>query len=84
MAKFLKAIASLLILIAVMSQNCTEKQPFPKFIGGNIGDTFIDQIDVSGDLIAFAGYTCDSGLTNFSSSIITKFPIFGVIEMLTP
>ena len=37
---------------------------FPKIFGGSSGDTYVNQIDVFDDNLAFAGRTLDSSLTS--------------------
>lgn len=54
------AVSALLLMIVTMVLNAPcDEMSFPKFIGGLIGDTFINQIDVSEstDAIAAVGKT---------------------------
>ena len=39
---------------------------FPKIFGGSLGQTYIGQIDVFDDYLAFYGRTFDSSLTSFN------------------
>jgi hypothetical protein len=45
---------------------------FPKFFGGGTGDTFINQIDLFNDYLAFGGHTFDNQITGLTST--SQFP----------
>ena len=42
---------------------------FPKIFGGSLNDTFVGQIDVFDDYLAFYGITYDLSLTSFNNQI---------------
>jgi hypothetical protein len=60
-------ITTIHVAITFTSSAAVPCNSFPKIFGGSSGFTFVNQIDVFDDYLAFAGGTIDSGLTQTSS-----------------
>jgi hypothetical protein len=58
----------LILLLFIHQSDTTSCNSFPKIFGGSYGSTYLNQIDVYNDYLAFAGFTYDSSLTGFSIS----------------
>ena len=55
------------------AQSTTPCNSFPKIFGGSSADTWLNQIDVFNDYLAFTGYTNDNLLTGLTTTLLIPY-----------